>query len=276
MASVTQEIKRLLRQKDRKIVDGAAAVRGLLTEVKRQIVEELRSVDSESYTAFHLKQNLASIERHLADFETAATGKLGGLIDDAWEAGADLLPTATQGSGLFFAFGHIPETLLQVMKEFTFQKISGLSSAAFDKVRGELSLGLLGQKTPWEVTQAIAGTLKKPGIFKSLEARAETITKVEMGRAYSAATNESIKQAAATVPELMKQWWHAGHPKQPRENHLKLDGQTQPADQPFVIGSLMIDYPRDPKAPAQEVINCGCELAPWHPAWGKARGRTRA
>ncbi len=95
------------------------------------------------------------------------------------------------------------------------------------------------------------------------------IAKTEMGRAYSTATHEGMKQAARSVPELKKQWWHAGHPARPRMNHLALHGQVRPVNEPFVIGSLSIDYPRASTAPVSEVIRCGCDHVPWHEQWGR-------
>jgi hypothetical protein len=189
------------------------------------------------------------------------------LLDAAWEDGGDLVPEALRAGGLSVAFGHVPGPLLESLKEFSFHRIKGLTGDAFTKIRGELSLGILGQKTPQQVATSIAGGLESPGVFNSLEERAEVITQVEMGRAYSQASQISMDQAAASVPELKKQWWHAGHPKRPRQNHLALHGQVQPVDRPFVIGSLEIDFPRSPKAPASEVIRCGCDHVPWHPTW---------
>lgn len=268
--SVNKEIERLLKAKNQKLLDGAAAVRGLLEDVKKQILEELRAVQGESYAAHHLRQNLASIERHLQSFETAAARELGLLVETAWDAGGDLpFAAARAGGALFTAFGHIPATVLQTLKESSFHRIAGLTSDAFTRVRGELTLGILGQKTPHQVTQAIAGTLESPGVFRSIAERAEVITGVEMGRAFSQATQFGLEQAAASVPELKKQWWHAGHPKQPRQNHLALHGQVQPVDRPFVLGSLVIRFPRDPKAPASEVIRCGCDHVPWMEAWDR-------
>jgi hypothetical protein len=269
VATVNKEIERLLKAKDRQILDGATAVRGLLVEVKRQIVTELLTVQGESYAAYHLQQNLASIERYLRGFEAAAGAQMGQLLDAAYEAGADLPAAAARAGGLFVSFGHIPGPVLQTLKDFSVHKISGLTADAFSRLRGELTLGILGQKTPHQVTQAIAGTLESPGVFKSIEERAETIARTEMGRAFSQATQTGLAQAQTSVPGLKKQWWHAGHPKRPRQNHLALHGQIQPVDKPFLLGSLSMMFPRDPKAPASEVINCGCEHVPWHESWGR-------
>jgi hypothetical protein len=270
MPTVTEEIQRLLRAKDQKVLDGVAAVKGLLIEVQKQILEELRSVSGESYAAYHLKQNLASIERHLQNFEAAAGRELTNLLDGAWDAGGDLPLSAARAGGLISSsFGYVPTSVLQSVKDFAVYKIRGLSAAAFDRIRGELTLGILGQKTPHQVTQAIAGTLESPGVFRSIEERAGVIAQTEMGRAFSQATQLGMEQAAASVEGLKKQWWHAGHPKRPRRNHLALHGQIQPVDKPFLLGSLSIRFPRDPQAPASEVIRCGCEHVPWHESWGK-------
>lgn len=270
MATVTAEISRLLKAKEQKLLDGTAAIKGLLSEVQKQILAELLAVSGETYAAYHLKQNLASIERYLQGFESSAQTELGKLIDDAWQLGADLpFAAATAGGLMTTPFGHIPGTVLETLKDLSTHRISGLSGAAFDKIRGELSLGILGQKTPHQVTQAIAGNLNSPGVFRTIAERAEIITGVEMGRAYSQATELGMQQAQSSLPALKKQWWHAGHPKQPRQNHLKLHGQVQPVGQKFLLGSLAMMFPRDPAAPASEVIRCGCDHVPYMDVWAE-------
>ncbi|MDA8137991.1 MAG: phage minor head protein [Desulfobacteraceae bacterium] len=270
MTTVTATIKEFLKAKDARQVSGEQYLRGLMGEVRGQVVEELSGLRSDTYTARMLKANLSSIERYVGAFESRAGREMNTLLDAAWNGGADLVPAAMRAGGLFAAFGHIPGPLLATLKEFAFHKIAGLSTDAFTKIRGELSLGILGQKTPHQVIQSIAGSLESPGVFKSLEARAETIAKVEMGRAYSSATVESLNQAVQSVPQMQKEWWHAGHPKTPRINHVRLNGQRQPVDKPFHYGGLIIEYPRAPSSPPQETINCGCEVVPWHPDWKQA------
>lgn len=266
MASVSAEIRRLLRSKDARIADGEQALRGLLVDVKRQIIAELQTVDS-AYAGLKLRQQLASIERYLEGFRSFGTAKMDELLDAAWSAGADLTPAAMRVGGLHVGFFHLPGPVLETMKDYAYHKISGLAEDAFTKIRGELSLGILGQKTPHEVVQGIAGSLGSPGVFASLEARADVIAGVEMGRAYSTATQASMQQARTAAPGLKKQWWHAGHPKRPRQNHLALHGQVRPVDEYFVIGSLAMMHPRDSRAPASEVIRCGCDHVPWHESW---------
>lgn len=273
MATVTDEITRLLNAKAKRVADGQDTVAGLLTEVRRQILEELQAVPGDSYSAYHMKQNLASIERHLQDFNSRAGREMSGLVGAAWEDGEDLVLETGRAGGLFTSFGHVPTSVLETLQDYTVHKIGGVSTAAFERIRGELTLGILGQKTPHQVMTAIAGGLDSPGVFKTIAERAEVITHVEMGRAYSQASQLAMTTAQVSVPGLKKQWWHAGHPKYPRQSHLALHGQVQPIDKPFLIGSLAIDFPRSPKAPASEVIRCGCDHVPWHAKWGERDGK---
>jgi len=269
MSAVSAEVLRLLKLKDQKILDGQAAVAALLAEAKRQILDELLSVAGDSYSAAALRQNLASIEKALQTFESAAGRELTGQLAGAWDLGEDLPSAAARAAGqLGMSARMVPQALLRTLQDFSAHKISGLAADAFTKIRGELTLGILGQKTPHQVYSAIVGALESPGIFPSIEARARVIALTEMGRAYSAASQLGMEEAAGSVPGLQKQWWHAGHPRRPRQNHLLLHGQVQPVNKPFLIGSVALMYPRDPKAPAREVIACGCVHVPYHPDWG--------
>lgn len=268
MASVTGEIKRLLAQHQQRTADGVAVMQGILADLQKQVLAELAGVEGESYQAHHLRQNLAMIESAMLRFEAVAFGRLERLIDGAWDGGLDLVPGLLDTAGVSVVTSHLTGPVLQTAKDFAYYRIKNLSADTFNKIRGELSLGLLGQKTPWQVRQAIEGSLESPGVFKSIAERAKVIAELEMGRAYSQATQLSLEQAVQSVPGLKKQWWHAGHPKMPRRNHLALHGQIVDVDQKFLIGSVALRYPRDPQAPPSETIRCGCMVVPWIPAWG--------
>jgi hypothetical protein len=138
-----------------------------------------------------------------------------------------------------------------------FHKIEGLSDSAWDKIRGELTLGIMGGKTPQEVAKAIGMNLEDPSIFTSIAARAEVITKMEIGRTFSTAAEKRMEDADKYVDGLEKQWRHVGHPMKPRLTHLAADGQHVLVNEPFDIGGVEMMYPRDPAAPLDETINCG-------------------
>jgi hypothetical protein len=266
MAWVNRTIKDALNAKDDAIITGSDAMLKILGEVKDQIIIELTHLPESGFESYRLKQVLASIKEQLNNFAASGQKELSGLLDDAWGMGTGMVDSVMKESGIYFGF-RLSTSTLNRLKEFAMHRIEDLSMDAFAKVRGEISLGVLGQKTPWEVAQSISGELPGPSIFGSIENRADVITRTEMGRIYSTATQDRMEQAAGYVPGMEKQWLHKGHPKKPREMHMLADGNHVPVDKPFSIGGVSMMYPRDPAAPIGEVINCGCDHVPYMAKW---------
>lgn len=276
---VSDKIKAILAARDSGIATAQGAVLDLLAELRRQILTELVDAPGDSFTAYRLRQSLSGIEKHLADFEGNVKSTLGAGLDASWNSGAGMLAEAAATAGVSAGFYHIPTALLDSLKEFTFGKVSGVSGDLYNKLRGELTLGVLGQKSPAEVAASLAGQLqgvKMPKdrwghpYFKSAAERAEVITGTEMGRAFSLATQKSMEAAQETLPELKKIWLHAGHPKVGRIIHVHLHGQKRAMDKPFyqAPGGYGVQFPRDPNAPISEVIRCGCTHIPYLPEFG--------
>ncbi len=266
MPKVSAAIKEILKQKDAGVVSGAEAVRDILKELQKQVKTELGAAAVGGWDAYSLKKMLNSTERHIAEFDSGARKKLSALLDSMWDGGRLLVETPLAVAGIYTGF-NISASSLNVLKEFTFHKISGMSNDAFSKIRGELTLGVLGGKTPQEVAKAIGMNLTDPSIFSSIDARAEAITKTEMGRVFSTAAQKRMGEAAGYVDGLEKQWVHAGHPRMARPYHLALNGRHVPVNEPFLVGNVPMMYPRDPGAPINEVINCGCDHVPYHANW---------
>ena len=269
--------------RDQQIISAQGSVIDLITELRRQILAELINAPGESFTAYRLKSSLSDIEKLLADFESAAKTTVGTGITASWNAGADLLPASAAAAGIRVGYFHLSTHTLDSLKDFTFGKISGVTGDLYNKIRGELSLGVLAQKSPAEVATALAGQLEgKPmpkkqdqwgnwhPAFKSTAERAEVITGTEMGRAFSLATQKSMEAAGDTLPGLKKVWLHAGHPKVGRIIHLHLHGTERDMDKPFyqAPNGYGVQYPRDPNAPISEVIRCGCTHVAHLPEFG--------
>ncbi len=90
---------------------------------------------------------------------------------------------------------------------------------------------------------------------------------------YAVAAHERLLQAKESVPGLKKLWRRSGKIHS-RLHHDAADGQIQDVDKPFVIhaktGPVKMMHPHDPKAPAGEVINCGCISLPHMASWDMA------
>lgn len=275
---VTDILQQILTDQARRTISGSDAVRRILEETRRQVIVELSTAPVDGFAAYQLPQVLTAINKHLAAFEAAAKKEATAGLTESWDAGEQMLPAMSRAAGIQLGNYGIPTSVLDHLKKFHWAKIYDVKESALSKIRGELTMGVLGQRTPHEITQAIAAMIensKQPAfesgrsIFQSITERAEVITKTEMGRAFSMAAQASMETAADTLPELQKMWLHAGHPKTSRQSHVTLNGQIKPVKEPFLIGSVIMRYPRDPKGPLSEIIRCGCMHVPYIEAWGK-------
>lgn len=269
MIEVTSAIQRILKQKNAAIIDGSEAMRRLLIELQRQVIEELGRAAIGSWDAYSLKQTLNAIERRIVDYDSAASADIKKRVTDMWDLGQESVYKPLNIGGIWTGF-NLSTTVLKVLEDFAFHKVTGVSRFAWDKIKGELTMGILGGKTPQQVSKAIGVNLNGPSVFKTIDARAEFITKTEMGRTFSEAANMRMKNAADHVPDLEKVWHH-GHPKQPRMSHLAIDGQAVPVGQAFRLvdkNGYQLQYPHDPAADFSEVAGCQCSHTVWLARWG--------
>jgi len=87
--------------------------------------------------------------------------------------------------------------------------------------------------------------------------RARTIARTEMLRAVNGGTLAGYEQGG-----VQKKEWLASMDANTRDTHAALNGEVVRVGEPFTRGSVPMDYPGDPTAPAEEVINCRCTLMP--------------
>lgn len=181
------------------------------------------------------------------------------LVDEPLRivAGSDILPTVM-----------LPRSTLAIAHSFSADLITEVTSVLRRRINAELQQGLVRMKSPYEVMQAIGEDLPDSSVFNTVELRAETIVRTEMGRAYSMAAQVRQQQASRVVPGMKKQWRWSGRG---RINHAAVHGQIRDVDQPFDVPgrrhvpAAQLMYPRDPAAPAGQSINCGCQSLPYIP-----------
>lgn len=95
--------------------------------------------------------------------------------------------------------------------------------------------------------------------------RSETIARTESLRAVSAGRAEAFAQTmeqAGLRPGEVERVWNATRDGRTRDTHRAMNGQVVVGmDTPFVSPSgAKLLFPGDPKAPAEEVINCRCAV----------------
>lgn len=247
----------------------------LLTEASRAIAAQLATQPTD-YERWSLPRLGSEVRRALADFGERGAARAGSAIGRAWELGENLIDAPLEAGGVRVAgvLGRIDTRQLQAMRSFMVDRIKDIGVEAANKITAELGLVVIGARSSSDAISAVTQILGEQS-----RARATTIVRTELGRAFSHATQLRMESATERLPGLKKQWRRSGK-LHPRLHHDLADGQVVDVDKPFVLKPLgrapvELMYPRDPAAPASETINCGCQALPFMDHWQvKHPGRT--
>jgi hypothetical protein len=278
-----KERKRLFQRARREVLrrrtaiqrDTAAEIVRLLNLARDRIRETLAAQPTD-YERWYLPQLQRQIEDRLAEFERAASRAAAAGHEAAAAAGRELIEAPLRSAGVLVqaAAPGVDARQLEAMRNFLTDRIKGLTGAALDRINTELGLVILGVQAPGEAVAKVAAILGKDA-----RARASTIVRTEIGRAFSSAAHERMKASAQHLPGLKRLWRRSGKLRS-RPEHDAIDGQVRGVGEPFEVvdartGEVVhLMYPRDPAAPPGQTINCGCEALPFMESWGLSPGPT--
>jgi len=201
---------------------------GLLKELRAQIAVELSRV--EGWESYRLRELQARIGQMVAQYQA----QLGADVYRAFvQAAADgtaavVEPLQTLGiRGVFFAPS---PAQINVMLDFSADLVRGISDQVRSAINTQIRIAALGDKAPLDamrgITQAL-GIDARAGIWakrkpptKGVAARAETILRTEMQRAYNLSTHSQQQDTAKRVEGLLKTWIATADTRT-RESHLR-------------------------------------------------------
>ncbi len=258
-----------MRRRTRIQRETAAEVTRLLKEAEQKIKATLAGAPTE-FEAWYLPQLQQSIRQALAEMGNQAAARLSARAGEAWQAGLDLVdrPLAASGIDIAALLPEVDTAQLQAMRTFMTDRMRDVGVKLADRINTELGLVAIGAQDQGKAIANIAGMIEKGG-----RSRAITIIRTELGRAYSTASHARQVQASEYLPGLKKQWRRSGKVHS-RFHHDAADGQIREIGKPFTLyaktGPVELMYPRDPKAPPAETINCGCESLPYMESWDMA------
>lgn len=242
--------------------DTHAEIVRLLKQARADINTTLSNSPSE-WESWYLPQLQQSIDNTLTEFGQQAAGKIAQGADQAFEAGQALMDKPLEAAQ-FNIVGRLPQLdkkQLLAMKYFMTDRIKDIGTQLTNKINSELGLVAIGAQSPSGAKQTIGRYFAKDG-----ERRALTIVRTELGRVYSIAAQQRMEQAREVLPGLKKQWRRSGK-LHSRLSHDAADGQIRDIKEKFLIGTVHMMYPRDPKAPIGETVNCGCKSLPYMANW---------
>ncbi len=267
-AAFNKKIKALIKEADRMEDKAVARSIRLLEQSRKEVAATVAATD---WQAYNLPQLKTAIERAMQEFARRFGMEIADSQGNFWNMGMEMVDAPLRTVGIMAVIPAIDTRALTAMQDYSGHLVKSLGQDGAAKIYNEMALGMIGQKTPFEVMEAVGKNLKDKGTFHSIAARAETITRVETGRALATASQERLAEAAKVVPGLKKKWvYGAAHRKMPRFAHMGIDGQVRDVDQPFGVAGASLMFPRDPAGPPGQTINCRCYSAPYMEAWEAA------
>lgn len=259
-----RKVKNLIAQAGQLEDAGVKRVITLLSDARKTVAATVASTEWKEY---YLPQMKAAIERALGEFGRKYGVDMREMQRTFWDQGIEMTDLPLREIGIWQAIPQIDTAALSILQGYSSDLVTGLTQSAIKKINTELTLGLMGQKSPYDVMGAVGRNLKDPSVFKSIAARAETIVRTEAGRVLEASGQARKEAAAKVVPGLQKQWYYGHAPRMPRLDHMAANGQVRDVDQPFDVGGEKLMYPKDPAGSAKNTIRCGCTSIPYHPRW---------
>lgn len=230
-----------------------------------------------------------SMEEEVADILQAQTEELVVVLETS---GEDTWDNVQQSVKEMLDNDDIEEQIAEVSADMLKEEVPHLASVYMQESDGELVVDTLRQRTlnwisSWsrqlgdlmknsthqQITDLIQNAIEggndiaaltrkiKDGGWRSEYYQAKRVAVTEVLRAHSVAREEAIQQSPSID---RKEWRHTGaHKNKPRPNHVDMDGQIVPKDEPFVLRgrdgvTYYPMYPRDPILPASESVNCHC------------------
>ncbi len=223
----------------------------LLRRAQGDIALTLASAPSD-YQQWRLNALNLEVDRLLGIFGDQAGDVLSNAAGEAWAGGLAAIDKPFSAAGIEMVLPVIDSTQLQAMRTFMVDRIKDVGVQAAQKIKSEIGQALIG-------IQDIAQTIQKVGSImgESSVSRVTTIVGDNLSRAWATASFDRAMQSDAAGVEMEKIWRRSGKIHS-RLAHDLTDGVRKPINEPFVINGHKIMYPKDPKAPIEESINCGC------------------
>ncbi len=253
---------------------------GMLHDLRRNIAAELTL--AEGFEAYRLKQLQAGIGRTIDQFEAQLAAQVRTAFGETYELGGLGVVEPLQAVGLP-AFYQPNRAQVNAVMDFSADLIQQIGADMRGKINTQLRLGVLGERSPFQVMKDITGVLgvkardlrwgrlKRPEVVTGVAARAEAILRTEFTRIYNLSHHSQQLQTAQEIPEIQKRWLSAATPRT-RDSHLAAHFRYMtnpiPVTEPFLVGGYKLMFPGDPAGPAGETINCMCREITVHPIIG--------
>lgn len=196
--------------------------------------------------ASQIKQSVNSL---LARFSQQATDRMVMTHGDFAKLAGNYLERQVRAQGEVPPLLQVHPDLLENAATRSADLIRSLSARQLAVANDILNVGVITGKSTFEVAQELADRFDK-GI-----AQMETIARTELLGIHSQVEFAGMQQMAEEYDNLEKTWLSTIDGRQ-RPAHEEAHEQTVPVNDPFIVDEEELDFPRDPKGSAGNIINC--------------------
>jgi SPP1 gp7 family putative phage head morphogenesis protein len=127
-------------------------------------------------------------------------------------------------------------------------KVAGMNSTLFEQIKNSLLDGIEAGETIPMLQDRIRT------IYNASAAKSRVIARTESASLMNGTTNQVYQEEGVEQKQ-----WLTTIDDATRQSHVDVDGEIVPIGASFSNG---LEYPGDANAPAEEVVNCRCALAP--------------
>lgn len=222
---------------------------GFLERLRQAITEWLSGVRRLVFQAGRLFPDPSGVQAAAPAWTDRLRGLLGYLQDTAAEAWEDQSgrPYVSNNSFVLAQLALTENLLVRIPDD------------VYNRVFAAIVDGQQAGQTREQIADQIDVVLFLTG-SEWWENRAATIAQTEIHRAWQAGTLASaLYFEPATGPGWVKEW-HTELDGRERPSHKRADGQIRRLSEPFMVGGVALRYPGDAAGPADEVINCRCDM----------------
>lgn len=224
-----------------------------LTEVVagafRRWLGKVRAVVMAPYRQHQLQPDPTTIYSTQGDWasevETILT-TIGQISLHAWSQASDV-PLVSRHSFVMAQLAETQNFLVRIPDE------------VYNLVFAEITDGVNAGETKEQIAARVDRVLDYTGSERWAN-RAKTIAQTETTRAYGAGTLAAGLEQSKVTGRLLRKRWETEQDQRVRDSHRQVDGTVRDLGMPFYVDGFPMQFPGDPIAPPELVINCRCDL----------------
>ena len=227
----------------------------LLNGAKADLIDTIVSLPAGAFRRDMADRLKGRVEELMADFRARAADQLRSGQEEFATVGADFTSELIRSQGRTPPLLGIRPEIVENAATRSADLIRSLSDRQVARASDLINRAVLTGDSTFQVAQRMRTEFNK-GLSQM-----ETIARTEMLGIHSQVQIAQLRDMALTSPGLKKQWITVRDGRQ-RPDHDGAHLQSVAVDEPFRVGRDLLQFPRDPGAPAGQVINCRCTMVP--------------